>query len=629
MKKNFKLVLALVLVALLTMTSALAATIKVNDTTTISTNSDPTGHHANHEYTVYQVFTGTIEDGKLVNVKYGADYVGKTAGTDVPKADLDAIVDAKAFANQFLALNLTGKGQKLNSSNDFQITGQADGYYIIVDSSNPMATGDALSATMVQVLGDTVITPKKDTVTDNKTIDTDGLGKNVTNHDPADPDNKIDDVSIGDVVNYKIQATIPPHASDYNYFYFVITDLMEPGLTLVDNSIVVNNGDKDLVEGADKDYQIRKGAYTAPVSPNLIGRTGKTTDGYTFEIGLNDARSMAGKTITVTFQAILNEDAELGEQHNDNTSTVKYSNNPDHTYDGTNNPAFPAQSDKNAIGETPQSVTETYTTGLKIIKVDEEGNPLKGAKFSISGDILEKVVNKKDTFVAATGSEAIYYKLKNGTYTLVAPDANEHMELKGIADASTTAGYVEDPSYTGSDKKVIGGKTYRPYAPATDVGKAYYVLQTGNAYLYEGTEPGYKKTTVTEVTDATTNSYKVEKTVNEDGIIEFDGLGEGQFTVHETAPTGYNAIPDFTVDIKFTYNPASGDAHWAKQGTTPANVSYDSATGVFTVTVENKKGSTLPSTGGIGTTIFYIAGSILVLAAAILLITKRRMSSND
>lgn len=49
--------------------------------------------------------------------------------------------------------------------------------------------------------------------------------------------------------------------------------------------------------------------------------------------------------------------------------------------------------------------------------------------------------------------------------------------------------------------------------------------------------------------------------------------------------------------------------------------------GSVKVTVENNQGSTLPTTGGMGTTIFYVVGSILVLGAAILLITKKRMSA--
>ena len=45
------------------------------------------------------------------------------------------------------------------------------------------------------------------------------------------------------------------------------------------------------------------------------------------------------------------------------------------------------------------------------------------------------------------------------------------------------------------------------------------------------------------------------------------------------------------------------------------------------VPIENKRGTTLPSTGGIGTTIFYVVGGGLMVAAAILLITKKRMEN--
>ena len=45
-----------------------------------------------------------------------------------------------------------------------------------------------------------------------------------------------------------------------------------------------------------------------------------------------------------------------------------------------------------------------------------------------------------------------------------------------------------------------------------------------------------------------------------------------------------------------------------------------------TKNIENNKGSVLPSTGGMGTTIFYVVGGILVVGAAVLLISKRRMN---
>ena len=48
--------------------------------------------------------------------------------------------------------------------------------------------------------------------------------------------------------------------------------------------------------------------------------------------------------------------------------------------------------------------------------------------------------------------------------------------------------------------------------------------------------------------------------------------------------------------------------------------------GVFSITVENNAGTELPSTGGMGTTIFYVLGSVLVLAAVVLLVTKKRMN---
>ena len=61
--------------------------------------------------------------------------------------------------------------------------------------------------------------------------------------------------------------------------------------------------------------------------------------------------------------------------------------------------------------------------------------------------------------------------------------------------------------------------------------------------------------------------------------------------------------------------------HTLKQGETDAKVEK--------VEIENKSGTELPSTGGIGTTIFYVLGSILVIGAVVLLIARKRMSHTE
>ena len=59
--------------------------------------------------------------------------------------------------------------------------------------------------------------------------------------------------------------------------------------------------------------------------------------------------------------------------------------------------------------------------------------------------------------------------------------------------------------------------------------------------------------------------------------------------------------------------------------TTDGNMS----TGVVSATVENNAGTQLPSTGGMGTTLFYVLGGILAVGAIVLLVTKKRMNSAE
>ena len=113
----------------------------------------------------------------------------------------------------------------------------------------------------------------------------------------------------------------------------------------------------------------------------------------------------------------------------------------------------------------------------------------------------------------------------------------------------------------------------------------------------------------------------------------FAGLDDGYYKLQETAtPPGYNSVDDVYFTITAEHEVKTEDPKLTSlsgaEGTTFTMTAVKSE-GSLTSKIDNNKGSTLPETGGIGTTIFYVAGSILVLAAAILLITKRRMGNND
>lgn len=120
---------------------------------------------------------------------------------------------------------------------------------------------------------------------------------------------------------------------------------------------------------------------------------------------------------------------------------------------------------------------------------------------------------------------------------------------------------------------------------------------------------------------------------NDEGTtFTFSGLDDGDYRLTETkTPAGYNTIDpiEFTITAEhdvLSDNPAltslSGDATTGEITFTP-----DTTEGALSADVVNKAGSTLPETGGMGTTIFYILGGLLVLFAVVLLVSKKRMSS--
>lgn len=156
----------------------------------------------------------------------------------------------------------------------------------------------------------------------------------------------------------------------------------------------------------------------------------------------------------------------------------------------------------------------------------------------------------------------------------------------------------------------------------------FYVKKTADttdgAYIYAGTDAG----------DDLTNQL----TTPTDGVIVVKGVKAGDYPITEvTAPDGYNKL---TVPVTVTATPThktttdttfyldeNGNVTDTKTETT-VEVKNDklAATAILVV---NKAGTELPSTGGMGTTVFYVLGAVLVVGAGVLLVTKKRMSQGE
>ncbi len=583
--KTIKKLVALSLAVVMTlamMTTAFAA----NHTITLTgSEAKPT---SGHTYDVYQIFTGDVqEDGKLVNIKYGSAGVG-TKGKAVPESVIEEIKtqnDARAYAQSLNIANLTAIGT-LDADNNFSLE-VADGYYLIVDKGgDDMTEGDSLSAYMVKVVKDVTMAPKSEIVTSDKKEYNDAV--ELTN---------VNEAGVGTVVSYDLTAKIAVNAGEYDYYYFVLRDKLSSGLTF-NNDIKVTIGGNPAAEGTD--YKV----YTG--------------DDYTFQIALLDAKSHAGQIVKVEYSATLNDSAVIIPGKEENTFDVEYSRNPEEEYNGTNKEDKPGLPDEikvptDALGKTPEKKTETYTTKLELTKKDEKGNLLAGATFNLHSDNANQtVINTHDAYVL-DDANGTYYRLTDGTYTETAPvvgTTSEYVKV-GTGDANTTKGYIyKDGAYVVPEnvKDYDGADLYM------------LVKKEGNENKYASVTEKYRKETVTE-TSSIAAPVDMTFTTGTDGKISFERLGTGTYTLTEVdAPDGYNYADPITFTVKF-------DAENKTFFVDPSVEDITVNAGLLSTTIVDKSGSTLPETGGMGTTLFYLVGGILVVGAGVLLITKRRMTT--
>jgi fimbrial isopeptide formation D2 family protein/LPXTG-motif cell wall-anchored protein len=161
---------------------------------------------------------------------------------------------------------------------------------------------------------------------------------------------------------------------------------------------------------------------------------------------------------------------------------------------------------------------------------------------------------------------------------------------------------------------------------------AEFVLKNADGTKYLKIDANNK---VSEWVDTKANASVLKS--GADGKFIIQGLDEGTYKLEETkAPTGYNKLTDdITLVISAEY--ISNRQEWNDKVPAHALLDLDLTvngksaegsveTGIVSTKVLNNEGSILPSTGGIGTTIFYIIGGLLVVGAGVILVTRRRMN---
>lgn len=380
-KKIVSVVLAMVMVL------AMGITAFAEETTTYKITAPET----DHQYEIYQIFTGDYSGEKLTNIKWGENGTG-TKGNAVEESVLNELTALNGKSDteklevikKYVKLDSTPVGT-ISKGTSYQA---APGYYLIKDKDDSVTGTDAYTLYVVKVVGeDVTITPKSDIPSFEKKIkDTnDTKGETSEWQDSADYD-------IGDQVPFKLEGTVAPNYDDYKTYYFAFHDVEETGLTFNKDSVKV------YVDGA----LITSGYEVAT----------NTADGCTFEVVFNDLKEInavkAGSKITVEYTSELNDKAVLGNQGNVNKAKLEFSNNPNNEQQGK--PEKP--------GETPWDNVIVFTYKVVINKVDENNKPLTGAEFT-----LEKVLkdgSKKTIKVIKSddGTSFTFNGLDDGDYIL-------------------------------------------------------------------------------------------------------------------------------------------------------------------------------------------------------------------
>lgn len=565
-----------------------------------------------HTYTAYQIFKGEIsgaEDNyKLANLQWGDNVNSETLLTALkamPNSEFtdatDAVAVAEVIAEKYkeaaaldqlakiIAEHITGDGTVLTKEdgNDYASASVAPGYYMIQDTVAENGNQHSISKYIVEVVGPTDLVQKsKETTVEKKIQKITEIKDNVTGEVTKNKDGvDLDEAGIGEPKEFTLTATLPEDYALYKSFYLNFRDTMQHMEFIGVDSVVVMRGDREIaaIDATDSEKDATN-KYFVSYSHD------ETEDTGSLSVLIKNLKRVssdiqAGDKVIVTYQAKLTPQAVIAGDTNINKVVLDYSNNPNSNWDpDEENPEEPNP----PYGTTPEDEVELVTTELVIQKTDGEGKNLAGAGFTLTGDVNDIRITTTARFTR-DDVNGIYYELTDGTYTTTSPDT-------------------------------------------TNIDTDKYVMAT------DGTYPKYKLEYVqdTEEVKSNTETTKVIAWVDGSGQLVFSGLGAGNYTLTEsTTPVGYNTIEPINFTIK--YIPRDTPTEELEEGQSVgfyvSESNYPITLGTeknnLMTTVVNNSGAVLPSTGGIGTTIFYVLGSILLIGAGVLLVTKRKMAGRQ
>ena len=448
MKRVFAAAAAIATVFGLAATTVATANAADNATLTVSTTD---AKFAGKTVNAYKMFSATVSgDGKAVsytltdewkpffenstasgltgatneNVNDKAnDYVSKLQGEDLVAFATKASNWAQTKANNItVGATATVSAGASNSKYTATFTGLDYGYYVVAVPGATLANASGQYATLVSVDSTNVNTNiKGDLPTVDKKVQVGGTGKDAT------------DAKIGDTLTFTLTSTIPD-MSAYDTYTFNFKDTLSQGLTFGQVTSVTVEGVTDPLT-VNTDYTVT----TPTVSDN------------TLTVAMKDFKAKqqanAGKKITVTYTATLNEKAVVGGVGNTNSAKIQYSNNPS----------------SGGTGESEPSKVRVFTYGFTVDKYtgknyDDTATRLAGAEFTLAhkGGTAISFVKVADS---AT-QNAVYRVAKadeTGTTTITTPE-NGKVDFQGLKNGEYTLTETEAPAGYNKLASAIGVK---------------------------------------------------------------------------------------------------------------------------------------------------------------------------